>query len=511
MDDSREQRQDSDEDVDPHDAAIGRATVAGVAWITVQKWAIRIFGFVTIAVLTRLLSPEDFGTVAAASTVLPFFYLLADLGFAAYIVQAKEAGERTLSTAFWFSTVAGIALFAGLAVAAPVLGLAFGSPQVVPVLQVMSVAVIFTSLAAVPTALLRRAMRFRALAVQGTVSAVVGQAVAIGFALTGFGVWALVAQTLAAQLLTCVLAWSASRWHPRWIFSRSDFSVLARFGTQVMGIEVIALIRAWAEAAIISATLGLSALGYLSIAQRLVQIVQDLTGAALVPVSSVAFAKIRESADRLRGFYFSALRITYATVALPLTMLAVTAPLVIPIAFGNGWSASYVPAQILAVAGTLTVGASLDHGLLYGLGRPGRWFVYALVVDALTVGTTALTAQWGIEAVALGFVAVCLIATIGRWFVVAPVLGASLRATLGPFWFLLVALIADLGVGIAVLTGTTDLPGLASLGLVALAILVVHLAIVRWLAPSVLTGVSGYLSQSRWGHRIPLISKSKEN
>ena len=314
----------------PPEASISTQTASGVLWMTVQKWAIRVSGLVTIAILTRFLRPEDFGTVAAASTVLPFFYLLSDIGFAAYIVQADRIDRRMLSTSFWFSFLAGLLLAAGLVGAAPLFGLIFRSDEFVPVLQALSLTVVFTSMSSVPMALLRRAMRFRALAVQGTAAAFIAQAVAVAMTLTGFGIWALVGQALASQVVMTGLAWYAARWFPAFTFSRREFSIMARFGSKVLGVEFVAMCRAWGEAAIISATLGMAALGYLNIAQRLVQIVQDLTGAALVPVATVAFAKIRESTDRLRGAYVRALRMTYAAMSPPLTLLAVAAPLIVP-------------------------------------------------------------------------------------------------------------------------------------------------------------------------------------
>jgi hypothetical protein len=268
-----------------------------------------------------------------------------------------------------------------------------------------------------------------------------------------------------------------------------------------MGVEVVALIRAWAEAAIISATLGLGALGYMNIAQRLVQIVQDLTGAALVPVTSVAFAKVRDSVDHLRNFYLRALRLTFATISLPLMVLV----------FGDGWSASHRPAQILAIAGTLTVGASLDHGLLYGVGRPGRWFAYALAIDALTVAVTAFTARWGIEAVAVGFVVVCVIATIARWLVVSPVLGGRVGDLIRPFLVLLALLAADVAVGVAAIRLTSQLPAIASLGIASVCILAVHIVVLRLLARPALAEVSGYLSRLRRSRTVPPPIEPKES
>ncbi|MET0713565.1 MAG: lipopolysaccharide biosynthesis protein [Mycetocola sp.] len=492
------------------DASISTRAASGVLWMTVQKWAIRISGLVTIAILTRFLRPEDFGTVAAASAVLPFFYLLSDIGFTAYIVQVDRTDRRMLSTSFWFSSGAGLLLAAALIAAAPLFGLVFTTDDFVPVLQVLSLTVVFTALASVPLALLRRAMKFRALAVQGTAAALVAQAVAVAMTLTGLGVWALVGQALASQVVMTVLAWSTARWFPAFTFSRREFANMARFGSKVLGVEFVAMCRTSAEAAIVAATLGMAALGYLNIAQRLVQIVQDLTGAALVPVSTVAFAKIRESAERLRGAYVRALRMTYAVMSPPLILVAVAAPLMIPILFGDGWGESARLAQILALAGLMVVGATLDHGLFYGTGRPGQWFVYAVIIDLLTVTVTAVTARWGLEAIAYGFLAVAVVATVVRWFLVARLLHASPKALAGPFGFLAAAVLAGGGAGWAVLELTVGLHPVVRIVLIGLAILLACLLAVRLFARQVIGELASYLPRLIPASRLPVDTKIKE-
>lgn len=491
-------------------SSLGGRAAAGVAWLTLQKWAVRIFGFITIAILTRYLAASDFGTVAAASTVLPFFYLLSDLGFAAYVVQAEKADAVTLSTSFWFSALAGVVLFGLLVLSAPVVGGVFGSGQVVPVLQAMSVSVLLTALAGVPTAVLRRQMRFRALALQSGVAALVAQAVAVTMTLTGYGVWALVGQVIVAQAVTTVLVWVAARWRPGLIFSRAEFAKMVRFGTQVLGVEFVAMTRAWAEAAIVSAALGLSALGYLNIAQRLVAIVQDLTGAALIPVSTVAFAKLRQYRERLRQAYIRALRLTYALIAPPLVLLAVAAALIIPLAFGQGWVPSNQATQILALAGTVSVGASLDNGLFYGLGKPGRWFAYALATDVVTVATTAVCTRWGITGVATGFLCVCLAATIGRWFIVSRLLSTPVRVVAAPFGFLAVSVVVGGLAGLGVLQLTAGIGTIWSIILVGLTIGVCHLVVLLLLARPAAQDLLGLFSRFRSTHRIPFLPRSKE-
>src|SRR6478736_3798763 len=80
--------------------ALGRPAASGTLWLAAQRWVVRVTGLVTVAVLTRLVTPEQFGVVAAASAVIPFVLMLSELGLSVYIVQAPELSRRTLSTAF---------------------------------------------------------------------------------------------------------------------------------------------------------------------------------------------------------------------------------------------------------------------------------------------------------------------------------------------------------------------------------------------------------------------------
>lgn len=489
---------------------IGQRAASGVVWLTAQKWVARIAGLVTIAILTRFLSPADFGVVAAASTVLPFFYLLSDLGFATYIVQADNADRRVLSTGWWFSVSAGVILTAVVVVGAPVFGLAFGSEEVVPVLQVLAIAVLLVAVASVPTALLRRRMKFRALAVQGVTASLVAQVVAIVMCLAGAGVWALVGQTLTSQLVMTVLACVAAKWLPSWKFVWTEFVAMTRFGVQVLGVEFVAMCRAAGEAAIISTVLGVTALGYLAIAQKLVQVVQDLTGAALLPVTTVAFAKLRDSPERLLEAYVKALRLTYTIMSPPLVVVAVAAPLIIPILFGPGWEESFRVAQFLALAGTVVVGATLDHGLHYGLGVPGRWFAYALATDILTIGVTAVAVHWGLVEVAAGFLAVAIVATLVREVLVARLLKTRNRRLAGLFGFLVVTVVVSgaAGLGAMVLTaGWSDILRILVVGVVVLG---VHLGVTWLLAKPVYRDLGGYLARLLPRRSRPTSKESSE-
>lgn len=476
-------------------SATSQGAVSGVIWTTAQRWVVRISGLATVMLLTRILGPEQFGLVSVAMAITPAVYLISDMGFSTYLVQVEELSRRIMSTAFFYSAASGIALVGLFALSAPSLGRLFGEPGAATVVWGVCPGVLFTALASVPTALLRRRMEFRTLAIQGAIGSLVGQALAVGLALAGAGVWALVVQLVAYQAVGGVLAWISAQWRPSWDFSLSEFKRMLKFGMSVVASDGVALLRQWAETAIIGAVLGVTGLGYLNVAQRLITVTQDLSASAIVPVSTVMFAKVRALADDLLDRYLRALATSYAIVMPFLVFVAVGAPSVIRILFGPGWDVSVVPAQALSIAGILTLGASLDGGLFYGTGRPGLWFVYATAVDASTVASTAIGVRFGLVGTSIGFVCVAIAATVARWFVVGHYLKTSAPRVAVPILRTSLAGVASAAIGVVGYALSEGMSPWLRLAITGLLIVAAHTGMLRVSAPSTARDVARILGR----------------
>lgn len=460
----------------------GHAT-ASVLWTASQKWASRITGLVTVAVLARVLSAADFGVVAVAVSLLPLVQLLADFGFSTYLVQTERPTNRTFATAFWYSALAGVVLGGALLLLAPVLGALLGIPDVVPVVRGLAPAALLVTLGSVPMARLRREMQFRTLAIQGVIAGVVGQVVAITMALMGFGVWALVAQTLVIQAVGTSLAWSKANWRPSLDFSWAELGLMSRFGTSVVAVEFVTMTRVWLENAIVAAALGINGLGYLSIAQRLISTAQDLTSSALVPVSVVVFSQIRATSERLKSAYLRAQTVSLMIMVPILLLIAVGAPILVPLIFGDKWAVSVAPAQVLAVAGIVTMGA-LDQGLFYGLGKPGTWLKYAIVVDGMTALVTYFAARHGLLAIAVGFLCVAATATLMRWVLVGLQLRSPWWQMAQPWVRISIPAMCTAAVGYGMSVAVRGLPSLLALGAIGATIMAVYLPLVKIMLPA---------------------------
>jgi O-antigen/teichoic acid export membrane protein len=460
---------------------LGKSAASGFLWLAAQKWAVRASGFATLIVLTHQISPHDFGVVAAAMTVIPIVYLLSDLGFSTYLLQTDDLDQENLSTAFWTTVAAAVALSAALLAIAPLMGEAFRIPELAHVLRVLVLAVVPTVLAGVPLALLRRNMVFRAVAMQALVAALLGQVVAVVLALNGGGVWALVSQLIVTQWVIAILAWRRVAWLPSLRLSPPRLREMAVFGVRVSTVDLVATLRIWAEGWIVTIALGPAALGLLNIGQRLILVAQELVAASMVPVSTVVFARVRDVGDRLRTMYLKALGVSYAVVSPVMILIVVTAPELIPLLFGREWSGAVRPAQALAVAGIIVLGAMLDHGLFYGLGRPGTWLSYAVVVDGATVATTAVAVRWGLIGVAVGFVIVAFLATVARWVLVSRLLGWGFREVARPFFSVAPITAMSMVVGAVAVDAFPGRP-LAAMLVAALATAVAYVVLLRLLA-----------------------------
>src|SRR5688500_13626599 len=215
------------------------AVAVGVGWTAAQKWLVRIAAVLTFVVLSRLLTPADIGLVALALAFLGVLGVVADLGASTFLVQTQQWDERTRSTTFWTTTALSIAATGLIVLLAGPLAGALGEPRLGPVIQALAPILVVTASTAVPTAILKRELRFRELALREMAAGLTSAVVGVALALAGAGVWALVAQSGTQALVSAVLVWHMSAWRPTRQVSRQAFQELRRFGGPVLGVNLL--------------------------------------------------------------------------------------------------------------------------------------------------------------------------------------------------------------------------------------------------------------------------------
>ena len=191
----------------------GRAARGGVVAILSQglKFAITI---AATSVMARLLTPQDYGLVGMVAFFTVFVSMYKDLGLSAATIQKSEINAEQISTLFWVNLLLSLGITLLTAALAPLIAWFYREPQLTWITVVTAAGIIISGLAVQHEALLRRQMRYSALAIISLTSMFMGYAVGIIMAWRGFSYWALVASQLAVAATSTLLIFSFVRWIP---------------------------------------------------------------------------------------------------------------------------------------------------------------------------------------------------------------------------------------------------------------------------------------------------------
>ncbi|MGN6330791.1 MAG: lipopolysaccharide biosynthesis protein [Motilibacteraceae bacterium] len=342
---------------------------SGMVWTLTQKWGIRVASLLTFVVLTHQLSAADFGLAALASAVIGIVAVVGEGGFGTYVLQTPEATQRTLSTCFWTALGLAFVLAAGLAVAGLVLS-STGRP-LGAILIALAPTLLLNALSSVQTAVLRRSLRFRELAVRSLIATAIACMASVALALAGAGVWALVAQTLVQSVVGVAVLWRVSGWRPGWEYQGEDLKTVVAFSVNVVLVNLVGALRNRGDEMAIGAFGGTAALGIYSVAKRLLLLVLDLVASTLSAVGTPLLVKVKHDRERLRSGFAELFRVMNFVVTVATFGLAAFSPAVIPIVFGQRWQRASDVATVLAIGGAVTAVSYFDRPVLYAVGATG--------------------------------------------------------------------------------------------------------------------------------------------
>ena len=376
-----------------------RASVSGVFWSFVQVGFGTVLAAVVFAIVSRVLSPEDFGAVSMATAIVLIASAIAPIAFGEALIQREEIDSRHLDSAFWFTTVFCLAFYAVLAFGAPLIGRLVGAGSIAVILPVLALRLIFEGLLAVPFALVTRRMQFRYIAFRTIIANGLGAVVCLLLAFQGFALWALVLQQLTTSLANLVVTAIAAQWRPGFALSLSALRDLRYFGLYAMGNRMMNQARI--DQFLMGLVLGPAALGLYFFAQKLTEMLRNLTVGMFSPVSNVLFASLQSDVEKRRIAFTKAL---FAVGAFNLPVfggLIALAPTAVPTVFGSQWTEAIPAVQALAVMGILGGIGTLQAAVIRNLGESGWWFwfqtglrltEFALILAVFPLGLNAVIA-----------------------------------------------------------------------------------------------------------------------
>ena len=358
----------------------------------IDRVATQILYAVTGVVLARVLSEEDFGLIGALLVFQAFASLLVDSGFAYALIQRKRPTKLDYSTVLWFNLGAATLLYLILFVCAPLIADCFqGDQRLIPLSRVMFLSLILNASAIVQTNRLMKAMDVRMVAVSNSLGLILGGGVGIVLAVTGYGAWAIVWQTIVLAAGKSLVLWTSTRWRPLMRFSWSALRSYFGIGSKMMLTSFLNTVFLNIYSFFIGHSVGLASLGYYTQGDKwskmgLTSISQVLTSSFLPALSAV-----QDSPERFRAMVSKMNRFTsYLLFPAMLGLMAMAKPIFHTL-FGDKWDPSIILFQLLLLRGIFTVLNSLYNNYLLALGHGGAIVKLEIVRDVAAVIALAVT------------------------------------------------------------------------------------------------------------------------
>ncbi len=378
--------------------------VKGVIWTAIDSWGRQAVSLVVFFILARLLNPETFGLIALAYIFIEFAQIFLDQGFSVAIIQREDVDTEHLDTAFWITLGISVVLTVLSAACAGLAADFFKQPQLIPIIQWLSISFTFSGLSGVQQAILERQFDFKSLAMRSLLSVIIGGIVGVVMAFLNFGVWSLVGQQLSSSLVQVLVLWRLSDWRPGFKFSATHGKELFNFGINISAFNLINFFNRRADDLLIGYFLGLVALGYYSIAYKLLLVMLNVLISTTTKVALPIFSRLQGEPERLISAFYSATQFTSLIVFPVFLCVPILASEFIKVFFGEQWIQSIPVLQVLSLFGPVHLIFFYNNSVILALGKPS-WRLWIQVINTVTnVVGFALVVKFGIVAVASAYV-----------------------------------------------------------------------------------------------------------
>ena len=208
--------------------------ITNFLWRFLERVGAQGVEFVVSIVLARLLAPELFGMIAMMMVFISILSVFIDSGFGSALIQKKDADDLDFSTVFWFNLAMCMAIYALLFLAAPGIAKFYKMPGLIAPLRVIGLTLVVSGVKNVQMSYVSRTLQFKRFFF-ATLGGTLGAAVlGIWLAYRGYGIWALVAQSLFNNTVDTIILWITVKWRPKLMFSLERLKGLFSYGWKLL-------------------------------------------------------------------------------------------------------------------------------------------------------------------------------------------------------------------------------------------------------------------------------------
>ena len=377
-------------------SGLGQKVASGAIWVTCERFATQAVSFVVGMVLARLLTPQDYGTVALLSIFFAVAGSLASCGFGNALVQKKDAGDLEFNSVFYTSLAVSFFIYGIFFFTAPWIADFYKTPKLTAICRVSALSFIFSAINSVQGAELSRKMlfykRFRISLITCGVSAVCG----ITFAYWGWGVWALIISSMMTSIAGILAWWTIIAWRPKLMYSFKAVKGLFSYGWKLSLSGLIHTTYCNIYGFLIGKVYTPADLAFVNKGRHMPEMLMGSIDGAILGVSFPALAQMQDDKVRLRDAMRRMIQCSTFLVFPLLTGLAICARPLILLLYGPQWEPSIPYIQIACFSFSLYPFNSINTSAISAIGRSDVFLLLDIIKKSTGFVVMLLSIRHGV-------------------------------------------------------------------------------------------------------------------
>lgn len=424
---------------------LGHKMAAGGLVLVLLRLSIKAIGLLSVIILFRVLTPEDFGVAALAMLVVGLVEVFAEFGFDQSLLRNPQAQRADYDVAWTLNLLRGLAVSALLAAAAPLASLWLQEPRLVPVLWALALAPLMDGLMNIATVDFAKNLEFGKEYRLKVSQKVFSFFVTLIAALVLRNYWALVIGTLASRLIGLILGYAMHPYRPRLSLTGSR-SVLA-FSTWILTNNLVLYFGNQTDKVLVQRAFSAHSVGVLRIAEELSGMVMELVW----PIERALYAgyvKVVQSLPDFRQTVMTSIGLV-AALGLPVSLgLGVLAEPAVRLVLGERGMEAVPLVQVFVLHGAIRSCLCGVFPSFMVLGRADvntKLTMAAVIIRLLTL--FSLFPYLGLVAAPMSMVAGSVVSLFAVWLMLGRVGGFAADALPRALWRPLLAALVMAAVG----------------------------------------------------------------
>ena len=389
-----------------------KKTISALLWRFLERCGAQGVTFLVTIVLARLLAPEIYGLMALVTVFTAILQVFVDSGLGNALIQKKDADDLDFSSVFFFNLVMCIALYLLLFFCAPLIATFYHNPELTAVIRVLGITLLIAGVKNVQQAFVSRKLQFKQFffaTLGGTIGAAV---IGIAMAYMGFGIWALVAQSLFNAIIDTVILWLTVRWRPKWQFSFVRLKGLLRFGWKLLASSLLHTFYTNLRTLVIGKLYTPVDLAYYEKGQSFPTLIVSNINASIDSVLLPTMSGVQDSRETVKAITRRAI-VTSSYLMWPMMvgLAAVAKPLVV-LLLTEKWIAAVPFLQIACFALGLEPLQTANLNAIKAMGRSDIYLKLEIVKKTVSIAILLLSMRFGVMAIAVSSLGYSVIATM---------------------------------------------------------------------------------------------------